>query len=45
MNKELNNEKRPNLFKRLGWGAFIFFLLKGIVYLIFGATLLEFIGC
>lgn len=45
MSEGLNNEKRPNLFKRFGWGAFIFFLLKGIVYLIFGATLLEFFGC
>ena len=28
-----NQEKKPNWIKRMGWGAFAFFFIKGLVWL------------
>jgi hypothetical protein len=45
--EKTEQEKSPkrSWWKRLGWGAFIFFLLKGIFWLVGGAALLKLISC
>lgn len=47
LEQEEPHEKSPkhSWWKRLGWGAFLFFLLKGIFWLVGGAALLKLIGC
>lgn len=40
------NEKYKNLFKKLGLAGFLFFLIKGILWLIFGTALFKWLkGC
>jgi len=31
--------------RRLGWAGFLFFLIKGILWLTVGAAILRFAGC
>ena len=35
------NEKYKNLFKKLGLAGFLFFLIKGILWLVFGIALIK----
>ncbi|MFM1930796.1 MAG: hypothetical protein RL226_99 [Bacteroidota bacterium] len=39
------NKKRPAWLSKLGLGAFLFFLLKGLAYIFFGGAILKMIGC
>jgi len=40
------NEKYKNLFKKLGLAGFLFFLIKGILWLVFGTALFKWLkGC
>ncbi len=37
------SQKTKNWIKRLGWAWFLFFLLKGIVWLLAGAAIIDWI--
>ncbi|MEM8582643.1 MAG: alanyl-tRNA synthetase [Bacteroidota bacterium] len=42
---DADKTSKPNWLKRLGWGAFLFFLIKGIIWLAVFFGLSKWLGC
>tara|TARA_R110002049_G_C9149240_1_gene560144 strand:+ start:2557 stop:2691 length:135 start_codon:yes stop_codon:yes gene_type:complete len=43
--EELNNNSKKSWLKRIGWAGFLFFLIKGLIWLAIFFGVGELIGC